>query len=199
LWLRAIFEHFGLQSFPKTSGSKGLQLYVPLNTPTNYDATKTFARALAQLLEQDHPEMVVSDMKKTLRTGKVFVDWSQNDEHKTTVAVYSLRAREHPTVSTPITWDDVERTFKKKDASLLVFEAPQVVSRFEKIGDLFAPVITLKQRLPDLRSLTGTVAKEPERVATAPQAAEHDTPKQKVARQKKSASAKSIRKKSRKI
>src|SRR6202045_5115887 len=182
LWLREIFEHFNLQSFPKTSGSKGLQLYVPLNTPTNYDATKTFARALAQLLEQDHPEMVVSDMKKTLRTGKAFVDWSQNDEHKTTVAVYSLRAREHPTVSTPITWDDVERTFKKKDASLLVFEAPQVVSRFEKIGDLFAPVITLKQRLPDLRSLTQAVAKEPECVEITAQADEHASPRRKVAR-----------------
>ncbi|HEY3618771.1 MAG TPA: DNA ligase polymerase domain-containing protein, partial [Candidatus Sulfotelmatobacter sp.] len=162
LWLREIFEHFGLQSFPKTSGSKGLQIYVPLNTPTNYDATKTFARALAQLLEQEHPEMVVSDMKKTLRTGKVFVDWSQNDEHKTTVAVYSLRAREHPTVSTPVKWDDVERTFKKKDASLLVFEAPQVISRFEKIGDLFAPVITLKQKLPDLKAVGSE--KESERI-----------------------------------
>ena len=162
LWLREIFEHFGLQSFPKTSGSKGLQLYVPLNTPTNYNETKTFARALAQLLEQEHPEMVVSDMKKTLRTGKVFVDWSQNDEHKTTVAVYSLRAREHPTVSTPVTWDDVERTFKKKDASLLVFEAPQVISRVEKIGDLFAPVITLEQRLPDLKGVAGAVAKRTE-------------------------------------
>jgi bifunctional non-homologous end joining protein LigD len=160
--LREIFEHFGLQSFPKTSGSKGLQIYVPLNTPTNYNATKTFARALAQLLEQEHPEMVVSDMKKTLRTGKVFVDWSQNDEHKTTIAVYSLRAREHPTVSTPVKWDDVERTLKKKDASLLVFEAPQVISRFEKIGDLFAPVITLKQKLPDLKAVGSE--KEPERI-----------------------------------
>src|ERR1700730_4260297 len=187
LWLREIFEHFGLQSFPKTSGSKGLQLYVPLNTPTNYDATKTFARALAQLLEQDHPEMVVSDMKKTLRTGKVFVDWSQNDEHKTTVSVYSLRAREHPTVSTPITWEDVQRTFKKKDASLLVFEAPQVISRFEKIGDLFAPVITLKQRLPDFRSLTKTVANKPERVEIAAEPDEHDSPPRKVVRKKKSA------------
>ena len=160
LWLREIFEHFGLQSFPKTSGSKGLQLYVPLNTPTSYDVTKTFARALAHLLEQDHPEMVVSDMKKSLRTNKVLVDWSQNDEHKTTVAVYSLRAREHPTVSTPITWEDVERAFKKKEAGLLVFESSQVISRVEKIGDLFAPVITLKQRLPDLKSLTESVAKE---------------------------------------
>jgi bifunctional non-homologous end joining protein LigD len=163
LWLREIFEHFGLKSFPKTSGSKGLQLYVPLNTPTTYDATKTFAHALAQLLEHEHPEMVVSDMKKTLRAGKVFVDWSQNDEHKTTVAVYSLRAREHPTVSTPVTWEDVERAFKKKDASRLVFEAPQVVSRFEKLGDLFEPVLTLKQRLPDLKAGAGTAATEPAR------------------------------------
>jgi bifunctional non-homologous end joining protein LigD len=163
LWLREIFEHFGLKSFPKTSGSKGLQLYVPLNTPTTYDATKTFAHALAQLLEHEHPEMVVSDMKKTLRAGKVFVDWSQNDEHKTTVAVYSLRAREHPTVSTPVTWEDVERAFKKKDASRLVFEAPQVVSRFEKLGDLFEPVLTLKQRLPDLKARAGSAATEPAR------------------------------------
>ena len=198
LWLREIFEHFGLQSFPKTSGSKGLQLYVPLNTPTNYDATKTFARALAQLLEQDHRDMVISDMKKTLRTGKVFVDWSQNDEHKTTVAVYSLRAREHPTVSTPVMWDDVERTFKKKDASLLVFEASQVISRVEKIGDLFAPVITLKQRLPDLKSLTGSVANEPKREITA-QADEASAPPREVERKKKSASKKPIRKKSRKV
>ena len=167
LWLREIFEHFGLQSFPKTSGSKGLQIYVPLNTPTTYDATKTFAHALAQLLEQEHPDLVVSDMKKTLRTGKVLVDWSQNDEHKTTVAVYSLRAREHPTVSTPVTWDEVEKTFKKKDASLLVFEAPQVVSRVEKMGDLFEPVHELKQRLPDLKAVA---AEEPERIEIAAQA-----------------------------
>ncbi len=114
LWLREIFEHFGLQSFPKTSGSKGLQIYVPLNTPTNYESTKTFSHALAQLLEHEHPELVVSDMKKQVRTGKVFVDWSQNDEHKTTVAVYSLRAREHPTVSTPVTWEEVERSAQEE-------------------------------------------------------------------------------------
>ena len=200
LWLREIFEHFGLKSFPKTSGSKGLQLYVPLNTPTNYEQTKTFARSLAQLLEQDHPEMVVSDMKKTLRTGRVFVDWSQNDEHKTTVAVYSLRAREHPTVSTPVTWDDVERTFKKKDASLLVFEAPQVISRVEKIGDLFAPVIRLKQRLPDLKTVGGAVAKEPERVEIAAQADEDFAPpSRKTSHKKKSGPKKPIRKKSGKL
>src|SRR5580658_549095 len=157
LWLREIFEHFGLQSFPKTSGSKGLQVYVPLNTPTNYESTKTFAHALAQLLEHDHLDMVVSDMKKTVRTGKVFVDWSQNDEHKTTIAVYSLRARERPTVSTPVTWGEVERTLKKKDANLLVFEARQTVSRVEKLGDLFAPVLELKQRLPDLKVAGSTL------------------------------------------
>jgi bifunctional non-homologous end joining protein LigD len=152
-WLRDIFEHFGLQSFPKTSGSKGLQIYVPLNTPTTYDITKPFAHALARLLENEHKDLVVSDMKKSLRVGKVLVDWSQNDEHKTTVAVYSLRAREHPTVSTPVTWEEVERALKKKDPSLLIFEAPQVVERAEKMGDLFAPVLTLKQKLPKLSGL----------------------------------------------
>ncbi|HZQ94067.1 MAG TPA: non-homologous end-joining DNA ligase [Candidatus Sulfotelmatobacter sp.] len=152
MWLREIFEHLGLQSFPKTSGSKGLQLYVPLNTPTTFEATKLFSRALAQVLEQDHPEHVVSDMKKSLRTGKVFVDWSQNDEHKTTVAVYSLRAREHPTVSTPVTWDEVERCLKKKDSKLLVFESFQTIARFEKLGDLFEPVLKLKQKLPGLQA-----------------------------------------------
>jgi bifunctional non-homologous end joining protein LigD len=163
--LREIFDHFDLQSFAKTSGSKGLQIYVPLNTPTSYDATKSFARALAQLLEHEHPDMVVSDMKKQVRTGKVFVDWSQNDEHKTTVAVYSLRAREHPTVSTPVTWDEVERCLKKKDANLLVFEAKQVVARVDKPGDLFAPLLELKQRLPDLKAVAAQAAEEPVSIA----------------------------------
>jgi bifunctional non-homologous end joining protein LigD len=150
LWLREIFAHFGLQSFPKTSGSKGLQIYVPLNLPTSYDITKPFAHALARLLEADHKELVVSDMKKELRVGKVFVDWSQNDEHKTTIGVYSLRAREHPTVSTPVTWEEVEQALKKKDAGRLVFEAAQVLERVAKMGDLFEPVLTLKQKLPKL-------------------------------------------------
>jgi bifunctional non-homologous end joining protein LigD len=161
LWLREIFEHFGLQSFPKTSGSKGLQIYVPLNTPTTYEATKMFSHALAQLLEHEHPDLVLSEMSKQARTGKIFVDWSQNDEHKTTVAVYSLRARERPTVSTPLDWEEVEQALKKKDASRLVFEAGQVIARFEKMGDLFEPVLELKQRLPDLRSAQATAAAPP--------------------------------------
>jgi len=144
LWVRAIFDHFGLQSFPKTSGSKGMQIYVPLNTKTSYDETKSFAHAIARLLEQDHPELVVSDMKKAVRSNKVFVDWSQNDRHKTTIAVYSLRARERPTVSAPITWDEVEQTLKKKDGQRLVFEAGDVLKRVEKIGDLHEPLLTLK-------------------------------------------------------
>jgi len=155
MWLRAIFEHFGLESFPKTSGSKGLQIYVPLNTKTHYDETKPFAHAMARLLENEHRDLVVSDMKKAIRTNKVFVDWSQNDEHKTTVSVYSLRARERPTVSTPVTWEEVERTLKKKDAGLLVFESDQVLKRVGKMGDLFAPVLTLKQKLPRLEGLDG--------------------------------------------
>jgi bifunctional non-homologous end joining protein LigD len=179
LWLRQIFEHFGLQSFPKTSGSKGLQIYVPLNTPTTYDATKLFSHALAQLLEQEHPELVLSEMSKQARTGKVFVDWSQNDEHKTTVAVYSLRARERPTVSTPVSWDEVERALKKKDAGLLVFEAGQAVARFEKMGDLFEPVLVLKQQLPDLRAAKPAAQAVPAPIEIAAQADEPVRSKQK--------------------
>jgi len=172
LWLREIFDHFGLQSFPKTSGSKGLQIYVPLNTPTTFDATKLFSHALAQLLQQDHPDLVLSEMSKAARTGKIFVDWSQNDEHKTTVAVYSLRAREHPTVSTPVAWEEVERTLHKKDANLLVFEAPQVIARFEKKGDLFEPMLELKQKLPDLRTVTPAAASKPAMIEIAAQSDE---------------------------
>jgi bifunctional non-homologous end joining protein LigD len=153
LWLREIFKHFNLQSFPKTSGSKGLQIYVPLNTNTSYDETKPLAHALARLLEDEHRDLVVSDMKKAIRTNKVFVDWSQNDEHKTTISVYALRARERPTVSTPVTWDEVENTLKKKNAKLLVFESKQTLDRVEKMGDLFAPLLNLKQKLPKLPAI----------------------------------------------
>jgi bifunctional non-homologous end joining protein LigD len=152
VWLREIFDHFGLRSFPKTSGSKGLQIYVPLNTPgIGYEpGTKSFARACAQLLEKQHPDHVVSSMSKELRRGKVFVDWSQNDEHKTTVCVYSLRARERPTVSTPVSWDEVEDALDAGDAQRLVFDSADVLMRTESLGDLFAPVLELRQELPRL-------------------------------------------------
>jgi len=122
LLLKTFFSELGLESWPKTSGSKGLQLYVPLNRPSaTYDRTKGFARAVAELLEQRRPELVVSSMKKALRPGKVLVDWSQNDQHKTTVCVYSLRAREHPTVSTPLAWEEVERAVRERRSEPLVF------------------------------------------------------------------------------
>jgi len=170
MWLRAIFEHFSLEIFAKTSGSKGLQIYVPLNTKTSYDETKPFAHALARLLENEHRDLVVSDMKKSVRTGKIFVDWSQNDQHKTTISVYSLRARERPTVSTPVTWGEVERALKKKDPSLLVFESQQVLQRVEKMGDLFASVLKLKQKLP---KLAGIGEGEARAIATGLQIAAH--------------------------
>jgi bifunctional non-homologous end joining protein LigD len=148
LWLRDLLSEMKLESFAKTSGSKGLQVYVPLNTPVTYDQTKELSRALAQHLEDEHDNLVTSNMSKALRKGKVFVDWSQNDEHKTTICVYSLRAKEEPTASTPVTWDEVTTCLKKRKAALLKFRSDQTLSRVEKHGDLFAPVEKLKQKLP---------------------------------------------------
>jgi bifunctional non-homologous end joining protein LigD len=150
LRLRDLFGHFDVESFAKTSGSKGLQIYVPLNGKASYDQTKPFAKAIAQLLEKQTPDRVVSKMKKIERKGKVFVDWSQNHQRKTTIAVYSLRARERPTVSTPVTWEEVEVVAEGGDASTLVFEAGDVLDRIERQGDLFAPVLELEQELPEL-------------------------------------------------
>ncbi len=148
--LRAMLEHLHLQSFAKTSGSKGMQVYVPLNTPVTYDDTKAFSHAIAQLLERANPKEVVSNMKKSLRQGKVFVDWSQNDEHKTTVCVYSLRAKERPMVSTPVDWDEVKEGIHPKKGKALAFDSRQALERAEQRGDLFEPVLKLKQRLPAL-------------------------------------------------
>jgi bifunctional non-homologous end joining protein LigD len=148
LWLRKILADLKLKSWAKTSGSKGLQVYVPLNTAVTYEQTKALSRALAEYLERTHPDLVVSKMSKGLRAGKIFVDWSQNDEHKTTICVYSLRAREQPTVSTPVTWKEVAATVKKKNAKRLIFRGEQTLARVEKLGDLFAEVETLKQKLP---------------------------------------------------
>jgi bifunctional non-homologous end joining protein LigD len=145
--VRELFEGIGLESFAKTSGSKGVQVYVPLNGKTTYERTKPFAQAVAQALEKAEPDLVVSKQTKSLRVGKVLVDWSQNTRSKTTVSVYSLRARERPTVSTPISWDEVEAGAKGDDE--LVFEAKDVLARIDEDGDLFAPVLELEQSLPD--------------------------------------------------
>ena len=146
LLVRDLFESIGLESFAKCSGSKGLQVYVPLNRRATYETTKPFAQAVAQALERARPELVVSRMTKKLRVGKVLVDWSQNTRSKTTVAVYSLRARERPTVSTPVTWEEVAAG-AAGDADLR-FEATDVLARIAEHGDLFAPVLELEQSLP---------------------------------------------------
>jgi bifunctional non-homologous end joining protein LigD len=146
--LDGLFEQLGLESFAKTSGSKGLQVYVPLNTDVGYRQTKTLSKRIAELLEQRMPKLVVSRMTKRLRPGRVLVDWSQNDEHKTTVNVYSARARERPTVSTPVGWDEVARCVEEGDEGVLTFEVAEVLARVADRGDEFAPVVTLRQELP---------------------------------------------------
>jgi bifunctional non-homologous end joining protein LigD len=151
LRLREVLGQLDLECFAKTSGSKGMQLYVPLNTKTSYEETRPFAQALAQLIAKQTPDEVLAKMgKKTDRSGKVLIDWYQNNERKTTIAVYSLRARERPTVSTPVTWKEVEAAAESGDGSDLVFEAGDVLERIELHGDLFGPVLELEQVLPKL-------------------------------------------------
>jgi bifunctional non-homologous end joining protein LigD len=146
--IRDVLEDLaGLESLAKTSGSKGMQLYVPLNRPHTHDQCSSFAQAVAQVLEKHHGSRVTSVMNKVLRKGKVFIDWSQNSRHKTTVAVYSLRARPRPTVSTPVTWDEVDAA---ASGTALAFEAGEVLERVAAHGDLFARAVTLEQELPDL-------------------------------------------------
>jgi bifunctional non-homologous end joining protein LigD len=148
LWLRGLFEQLGLECYPKTSGSKGMQLYVPLGGDVTYEDTKPFAKAIAETLEKRFPDRVVSQMSKAKRPGKVLIDWSQNDQHKTTVCVYSLRAKERPTVSTPLEWDEVEEALETGDAEALVFDHAAVLERVSEKGDLFAPLLSEEQELP---------------------------------------------------
>lgn len=150
LLLRELLEGLKLRAFPKVSGSKGLQMYVPLNTPARYETTQAFARAVADLLTRQHPKLVVAQMSKALRAGKVFIDWSQNVQTKTTVGVYSLRAKHpQPFVSVPVAWDELIRALEKREAESLLFSPEAALARVKKLGDLFAPVLTLKQRLPE--------------------------------------------------
>jgi bifunctional non-homologous end joining protein LigD len=147
--LRGLFEGLGLQSFAKTSGSKGLQLYIPINgSGATYAQTKPFAKAVAELLEADDRELVVSRMTKARRTGKVLIDWSQNDARKTTVCVYSLRAVPRPFASTPVSWTELDGALAAQDPALLAFGAEEVLARVAVDGDLMAPVLSLVQELP---------------------------------------------------
>jgi bifunctional non-homologous end joining protein LigD len=148
LRVRELFGELGLECFAKHSGSKGIQVYVPLNTAVTYERTKSYSRAVAQALERAEPDLVVSKQKKELRKGKVLVDWSQNDFSKTTVAVYSLRCRERPWASAPLTWDEVAELADDGDPESVRFTAGEVLERVEEHGDLFAPVLELKQKLP---------------------------------------------------
>ncbi|MGE4426343.1 MAG: DNA ligase D [Solirubrobacteraceae bacterium] len=151
LLIRDLLADLGLEGWAKTSGSKGLQVYVPLGRGAGYDATKPMAHAVARLLEDRHADLVVSRMKKDLRDGRVLVDWSQNDEHKTTVSAYALRARARPTVSAPVTWDEVEATAASDaGADALVFTHADVLERVREHGDRFAPVLERRQDLPTL-------------------------------------------------
>ena len=149
LEIQDVLADLDLQIWPKTSGSKGMQLYLPLNTPHTHEHASSFALAVAQVLEKQDPKRVTSVMKKQLRKGKIFVDWSQNSHHKTTIAAYSLRARPTPTVSTPISWDEVQ---SGADGEALSFTAPEVLERVADVGDLFAPTATLEQELPTSRT-----------------------------------------------
>jgi bifunctional non-homologous end joining protein LigD len=149
LLVQALLDDVGLRVWAKTSGSKGLQLYVPLNGPCTHDHASSFALAVGQVLEKRDPRRVTTTMAKVVRPGKVFVDWSQNNRHKTTIAVYSLRARPHPTVSTPVSWDEVEAA--ASGGAPLRFEWRDVLERIEDQGDRFAPVLTEVQQLPSAR------------------------------------------------
>jgi bifunctional non-homologous end joining protein LigD len=149
LRLRELFGEIGLDCFPKHSGSKGIQVYIPLNDKATYERTKPYARAVAQALERAEPKLVVSKQKKELRKGKVLVDWSQNDFSKTTVAVYSLRCRDRPWASTPLTWDEISDLADGGDPESVRFEASQVLKRVDEHGDLFATVLELEQELPE--------------------------------------------------
>ena len=146
LAVRDVLAAVGLEGWPKSSGSKGMQLYVPLNTPCTHDHAASFALAVGQLLEKQHPDRILTSMTKADRKGKVFVDWSQNARHKTTIAVYSLRARPQPSVSTPVTWDEVEQA--ADGGHDLRFLWRDVLARVDDLGDVFAPVLTVEQVLP---------------------------------------------------
>ena len=148
LELREVLAAVDLEAFAKTSGSKGLQVYVPLNSPHTHDQASSFAKAVGQLLAKQHPDRILVEMNKPLRAGKVFVDWSQNSRHKTTIAAYSLRARPTPTVSTPVTWDEVAGG---AGGELLSFTSDEVLARVDEFGDLFAPVAELVQSIPSGR------------------------------------------------
>jgi bifunctional non-homologous end joining protein LigD len=169
LILKDVFDGLGLESFPKVSGSKGIQIYVPLNTDVGYESTGAFAKSVAELLAQKHPKLIVSAMSKALRKKRVMIDWSQNNRSKTTVCVYSMRAkRDEPFISMPLTWRELTAAKTKKARATLDFTPDEAIARVKKIGDLFAPVLTLKQRLPDAFLQLGSAPAEVKKSPSTP-------------------------------
>ncbi len=150
LELKKFFDHLKLKSFVKTTGGKGLQVFVPLNTDITFKKTKEFAHKIALLFEEKMPSRVTSHVAKRSRKGKVYIDWLQNDPFKTTISVYSLRASEKPLVSTPLTWQEVSTGLRLNDPKFFQLSPDAVLKRIKKHGDLFKPILTLKQRLPRL-------------------------------------------------
>jgi bifunctional non-homologous end joining protein LigD len=191
--VKDVLDGLGLESFPKVSGSKGVQLYVPLNGRATYAVTQPFAKAVAELLAQQHPKKIVSNMAKALRKNRVLIDWSQNTRAKTTVGVYSMRGkRGTPYISTPVTWKELQAALKKGDASALLFTPDAALKRMNKRGDLFAPVLTLKQKLPakfieSAQGSNGTKSHSPtsevaeEETETVPSSRRRETKRPKVA------------------
>lgn len=153
LRIHDLLEELGLECFVKTSGSKGLQVYLPIaKGSAHYDDSREFAQAIARGLERQHPDRVVSEQAKKLRTGKILIDWTQNHAIKTTVCVYSPRARERPTVSTPLDWAEVADALDQNDANRLIFEMSDVLDRVQTDGDRFADVLEGTQTLPNVRA-----------------------------------------------
>ena len=149
--LKDVLARLGLECFPKVSGSKGLQIYLPLNTPVSYETVQPFAHTVATLLAKEYPDRIVAEMAKSRRANKIFIDWSQNSDFKTTVGVYSLRAKSgQPFVSLPVTWDELSRALKTRKKDGLYFGPEAALKRLRKVGDLFAPVLSTRQKLPKL-------------------------------------------------
>jgi bifunctional non-homologous end joining protein LigD len=148
LWINGMLENLGIRCFPKVSGKKGLHVFAPLNGTASYQEAKPFARKVAETLEQRFPDQVTANMAKSRRRSRVLVDWNQNDRHRTTVSVYSLRATEVPRVSVPLAWDELSAACEEGDCTSLAFGPEEALARIDEHGDLFGPLLSLVQKLP---------------------------------------------------
>ncbi|MGP0031181.1 MAG: non-homologous end-joining DNA ligase [Acidimicrobiales bacterium] len=161
--IAAILGRQGMEARAKTSGSKGMQVYAALQGRATWDASRVEAHRIAQLLEHDHPDLVTSTMRKVLRRRKVLIDWSQNHRTKTTIGAYSVRGLSRPTVSTPVTWDEVARCEKRGDPATLEFTTSEVLARIKQLGDVFTPQATRAvTKSPDRSRRHASAARHPD-------------------------------------